>query len=567
MANKVTRKFTNATTGAPITGGVYELRSVTAPGTPAIQMTEIVTAVDADKGLYQTAAGVEPGVYKVYKSLVDTGEEITVSPGRMAMAGDTDVLAQNAVAATFHATAFVPETDLQPSIAAINAAITAAATAGAKKVFVGGYRNSFVWQGAAQVTIPDGITLDLGGAEIRCTIADTPPIVIPAGANVAVMNGKVTGTATTGTSRMATVGDTTSLSYWENIQFSGFNSTKPTVGTSADAETRAFFVGCSNVILATPADPAARTRKQSASGLRAAPLNPGGASSRIPVGEANVTGDEVGSLFRTLLEALGTAPSTTPPFADHTKAAEATKQMWFVKVPALEAAVDDIQDQIDSGVAGSTSWSWSRSNTLDGIFAIRATLGAINGATCVYSAQNAFVRGTGENAKLTLQCSAMFDFVASGAGGRPRIGGWLVIDLTEFEAALALKYPSWDLSGVSGLRYSDSGRCFGLYFKGAYRNVSLKSWLSTTTNRPPWVNLAAAQPLGGDGNGYVQFAAATESWRSGGKAVKILIDTQNYVAGTYRAMCSFELEIPASQLGAQAGSGSLGTVVDLPYLM
>ena len=41
MANKVTRKFTNATTGAPITGGVYELRSVTAPGTPAIQMTEI----------------------------------------------------------------------------------------------------------------------------------------------------------------------------------------------------------------------------------------------------------------------------------------------------------------------------------------------------------------------------------------------------------------------------------------------------------------------------------------------------------------------------------------------
>lgn len=563
MANKVTRKFTNATTGAPITGGVYELRSVTAPGTPAIQMTEIVTAVDADKGLYQTAAGVEPGVYKVYKSLADTGEEITVSPGRMAMAGDTDVLAQNAVAATFHATAFVPETDLQPSIAAINAAITAATTAGAKKVFVGGYRNSFVWQGAAQVTIPDGITLDLGGAEIRCTIADTPPIVIPAGANVAVMNGKVTGTATTGTSRMATVGDTTSLSYWENIQFSGFNSTKPTVGTSADAETRAFFVGCSNVILASPADPAARTRKQSASGLRAAPLNPGGASSRTPVGEANATGDEVGNLFRTLLEALGTAPSTTPPFADHTKAAEAVKQMWFAKVPDLELGVVDLQNQINAGAAGATSWSWSRSNTLDGTAYVTTPAGPHNATTCEYSAQNAFVRGVGENARLILQCAVILDFIHNSANGG--FSGYMYIDLTEFEAALAIKYPSWGEWGVSAKRYSDGGRPFGLYFKRAFRWVALKSSLSA--RRPGWNNLAALRPLNGDGNEYVQFAAATEPGRTGAKAVKISIEPTNAPSGTYRAMCSFELEIPASQLGVQAGSGSLGTVVDLPYLM
>ena len=49
--------------------------------------------------------------------------------------------------------------------------------------------------------------------------------------------------------------------------------------------------------------------------------------------------------------------------------------------------------------------------------------------------------------------------------------------------------------------------------------------------------------------------------------IKIQVETQDYIAGTFRAMCSFELEIPATQLGAQAGSGSLGTVVDLPYLM
>jgi len=565
MANKVTRKFTNATTGAPILGGVYELRSVTSPGSPAIAMTEIVTAVESDQGLYQTAAGVVPGVYKVYKSLVDTGEEITVSPGRMAMAGATQVLTQNAVAAVFYATAFVPEADLQPTIAAVNAAITAATAAGAKKVFLGGYRNSFLWTGAAQVTIPDGMTLDLGGAELRCTIADTPPIVIPAAANVAVMDGKITGTATTGTSRMATAGDTTSLSYWENIQFAGFNSTKPTVGTSADAETRAFFVGCANVILANPSAATNRTRKQSATGLRAAPLVPGGASSRIPITEANVSGDEVGNLFKTLTEALGAAPSTAAPFADHTVAAEAVKQMWFTDVPALLAKDIDLQNQIDSGTAGGTSWAWSRTNPLDGIFALAANIGAISGATCVYSAQNAFVRGTGENARLVLQCAAMFDFVASGGGGTPKFGGWLVIDLTAFEAALATKYPSWGVSGISSLRYTDGGHAFGLYFKGAYRCTALKTWLST--NRPPWTELARAQALDGNGNGYVQFAAATESWRSGGKAVKILVDTQNYTAGTYRTMCSFELEIPAAQLSVQAGSGSLGTVVDLPYLM
>lgn len=564
MANKVTRKFTNASTGAPILSGVYELRSVTNPGSPAIAMTEIVTAVEADQGLYQTAAGVEPGVYKVYKSLVDTGEEITVSPGRMAMAGDTDVLTQNAVAAVFHATAFIPEADLQPSIAAVNAAITAATAAGAKKVFLGGYRNSFLWTGAAQVTIPDGITLDLGGAELRCTIADTPPIVIPAAANVAVKNGKITGTATTGTSRMATAGDTTAMSYWENIQFAGFNTTKPTVGTSADAETRAFFSGCANVILANPSASTNRVRKQSATGPRAAPLVPGGASSRIPITEANATGDEVGNLFRTLTEALGAAPSTAAPFANHTDAAEAVKQMWFTKVPALEGDVVGLQDQIDAGAAGSTSWSWSRSVAADAVWEVTpvggsGTVGVPSIRTCY---QNAYVRGTGNNAVLVLQCAAVFKVLLSAGVPFMGISGSITIDLAAFEAALAVKYPGWGISGIASLRYSEGGRAFGFYFKKAFKAFALESYL--VANRMPWSQIPL---LDGDGDGpsALKFCSSTAPFVQ--KGVKFTIPPQSIAIGSTIAAVSFELEIPATQTNVHANDGALGTIIDLPYLL
>ena len=559
MANKVTRKFTNATTGAPILGGVYELRSVTSPGSPAIAMTEIVTAVESDQGLYQTAAGVEPGVYKVYKDLVDTGEEITVSPGRMAMAGDTDVLTQNAVAAIFYATAFVPEADLQPSIAAVNAAITAATAAGAKKVFLGGYRNSFLWAGAAQVTIPDGMTLDLGGAELRCTIADTPPIVIPAAANVAVKNGKITGTATTGTSRMATAGDTTSLSWWENIQFAGFNNTKPTVGTSADAETRAYFSGCANVILATPTDPATRVRKQSATGLRAAPLNPGGASSRIPITEANATGDEVGNLFRTLTEALGAAPSTAAPFANHTDAAEAVKQMWFEEIPDLKTKDADLQEQIAvATVSSGTSWTWDRVDNSDAVFGLTAFDGSISNPSILHCSQSAFVRGVGKNAVLVLRGAAVVKFTAvriaaEAFGFRGSIG----IDLAAFEAALAVRYPAWGPFGVASQRYSSGGHAFGFYFKKAFRFMALDSYLAH--NRAPWRHIPL---LDGDGDGPAQLKFNAPP----SPALNFLFSPQSAPVGATTVGVSFELEIPATQTNIYANDGALGTIINLPYL-
>lgn len=583
MAERITRRYIDKATGGPITGALIRLVSVTTPGNNPYYMEEIVSTDPNKQGYYFATLGVGAGspavvprgVYRVERDFLDgngyvpwEGEE-SVSPGRVtSMDPATEPLADRLATTQVRAIAFA--TDAQSTatgvLPVVQDAIDAAAiVAQSKRVIVGasGAVGQFsTWLGD-YVTAPDGTDIDLAGARLQSWSNPNVSVVSCTG-DITIRNGFLKILSSDGLGRVVTMQDPTKRAVFIGVTFERIGTAAPTVAGTTNQDCPAIFIGCKNVVLA-PAAAGSSTRLQHAIGCTGV-YEVGGAPV-VQLDQANVNGTELGDLIRTALKTAVVEPDPGLPFTDMKEFAEAVKQMWATEIPALKTNGQDLQDQIDAGTAGGASWSWSRSNVLDGIFAITATLGAISGATCVYSTQNASVRGTGENAKLTLQCNAMFDFVASGAGGTPKIGGWLVIDLTEFEAALATKYPSWGPSGISGLRYSENGRCFGLYFKGAYRNVSLKTWLSNTTNRPPWVNLAAAQPLSGDGNGYVQFAAATEPWRSGGKAVKILIDTQNYAAGTYRAMCSFELEIPASQLGVQAGSGSLGTVVDLPYLM
>lgn len=79
MADKLVRKLTNKTTGAPIVGATVVARPVTASGAEGdISMPE----TPANSGIYATSSQINHSTYKILVGGVDSMDEVTVEPGR-----------------------------------------------------------------------------------------------------------------------------------------------------------------------------------------------------------------------------------------------------------------------------------------------------------------------------------------------------------------------------------------------------------------------------------------------------------------------------------------------------
>ena len=312
-------------------------------------------------------------------------------------------------------------------------ALLSAATAGLKKVIVGKYRHVAVWQGSSYLTIPDGLTLDLCGAEVRSLL--NAPVLEFAGAGT-VCNGTV---AIAGGTRVAnTIAG--NLAVFENVRFVRAGQAAPTAASSTNAETPVSFIGCTNVTLAPPAVGAV-VRKQSAVGCNGV-YEVGSATDVAQIASANATGTEVGSLVRTALAALGVAPSVTPPFAGTTEAAEAVKQMWFDKIPDIESALgNSVVTQFQwNGARGALYPNGDPAKASATITAYGGTSTVVNSYSLLNLERKACVLGTGLFRRLAVSCagSIAIEFQDSDH----YVSASIVVDFTDMQAAYKVAFPS-----------------------------------------------------------------------------------------------------------------------------
>ena len=341
MGEVFTRKFVELD-GDPVVGASLRLYPVSWNAAPPIDLFEIVSTDPEEQGTYYSSAGLtgtptvlDAGVYRIEQYNGSAwvpfgglgGSEATISPGRTRRADNTgDYLRFIVENDQLRVTSLMGDDEML-ALSHVQDALLSAATAGLKKVIVGKYRHVAVWQGSGYLTIPDGLTLDLCGAEVRSLL--NAPVIEFAGAGT-VCNGTV---AIAGGTRAANT-LAGNLAVFENVRFVRSGQAAPTAASSTNAETPVSFVGCTNVTLAPPAFGAV-VRKQVAIGCSGV-YEVGNAADVSQIANANATGAEIGSLVQTVLAGLGSAPSTTPPFAGTAEAAEAVKQMWFGKIPALE---------------------------------------------------------------------------------------------------------------------------------------------------------------------------------------------------------------------------------------
>lgn len=344
MGEVFTRKFIELD-GDPVVGASLRLVSLTWPVAVPCDLFEIVSTDPEEQGCYYSSAGLtgtqtelDPGVYRIdiYNGSNWVpfsgvgGSEVTISPGRTLRADASGSFLRFIVENDQLRVTSLMGDDVGLALSDVQAALTAASTAGLKKVVVGKYRHVAVWQGSGYLTIPDGLTLDLCGAEIRSLL--NAPVLEFSGAGT-VCNGTV---AIAGGTRAANT-LAGNLVVFENIRFVRSGQAAPTAASSTNAETPVSFIGCTNVTLAPPVVGAV-VRKQSAVGCNGV-YEVGNATDVAQVANANATGAEVGAFVQTALDDIGSAPSVTPPFAGTAEAAEAVKQMWFDKIPSLEADV------------------------------------------------------------------------------------------------------------------------------------------------------------------------------------------------------------------------------------
>lgn len=571
MADYVTRRYVNRVDGTPITGAKIRLKNVMFPNEDPYVMTEIPGVDTETKGYYYatTVVGGAPaaieGVYYVERDFLDgngyvgwEGEE-TVGPKRLYRHGSQGPLIDPILNSQMRAAAILLDGGAGTMERVDTAIDVCVASGGSKRLIVGSHGSlgeNKTWAGAG-ASVPDGVVLDLAGATLSETDGTNASILSCAG-DITVMNGNLKINSTDGLGRVVTMADANKRGIFIGVTFERPGTAAPTVAGTTNQECPAIFIGCRNVVLAPPAVADSSTRKQCAIGCTGV-YEVGGAVA-VQLDQANVNGTHLGDLVQTALKAAVVTPDAGLPITDMKEFAEIVKYMWNTQIPALVAKDDDLQDQIDvATVSSGTSWDWERTNNLDAAFGITpySGSGTITGVTVLHSYQKAYTRGSGKNAVLTLQCAAVFKFLASASGSALGMGGQLTIDLAAFEAALAVKYPGWGVSGISKLRYSDGGRPFGFYFKKAFKALTLDSFL--VSNRMPWVQIPL---LDGNGDGPVGIKFNPTP----GSAVNVFFPVQSANVGAYTAAIAFELEIPATQTNTYSNDGALGTIIDLPYL-
>lgn len=569
MAEIVTRRFVNRVDGTPITGALIRLRNAMFPSYDPFLMREIPGATQDAQGYYystglaDTVPAYLEGVWYIERDFgLGAGfepweGEITIAPKRLYSGGTGGNLIDPIINSVFHVMSIVPDGGVG-DMGRVHTSLALAASSGrSKRIVVGSHGSdgtNKTWSGDG-ASAPDGSVIDLAGATLNQNSTNEASVLACVG-DITVMNGNLKIYSEGGLGRVVTMNNPAKLAVFIGVTFERPGTAAPTVAGTANEECPAIFIGCKNVVLA-PATAGSSTRLQRAVGCLGV-YEVGGAAV-VQLDQANASGQEIGDLIRTALNAtIDTPPDPGIPFTDMKEFAEAVKQMWATEIPALKTKDEDLQNQINTATSSSgTSWTWSRVGMGDAAFGLVAFTGSISSPSLLYTAQNAYVRGSGQNAVLVLNCCALFKFTAVGsAGGDFRYSGGIAIETGAFEAALAAQFPDWGTFGVTALRYSRGGRAFGYYFKKAFIGMATESYLAS--HRMPWQRLSV---LDGDGDGPSRVKIGN------GPIVEFRFPGASASIGATRLAVSFELEIPASQLNVQAGSGSLGTIVDLPYLM
>ncbi len=549
MGEVFTRKFIELD-GDPVVGASLRLVSLTWPSSVPCDLYEIVTTDPEEQGCYYSSSGLtgtqtelDPGVYRIEiyngSSWIPFsgvgGSEVTISPGRTLRADGTGSYLRFIVENDQLRVTSLMGDDVGLTLSDVQAALTAASTAGLKKVIVGKYRQVAVWQGSGSLTIPDGLTLDLCGAEIRSLL--NAPVLEFAGAGT-VCNGTV---AIDGTARVAnTVAG--GLAVFENILFVRSGQVVPTAASSVNAETPVAFVGCTNVTLAAPS-PGAFVRKQSAVGCNGV-YEVGSATDVSQIANANATGAEVGSLVRTALAALGVAPSVAPPFAGTTEAAEAVKQMWFDKIPSIESDIAGLQANTNlinfqwEGSHGPSSPNGDPSRlTIDYIDDIGFSIYANNVEVLE---RKAIATGPEPFNEIEITCAFSWKIQYTGLTSGDQLYFNFTIDMSDMEAAFAAANPGYQpiLSYVSGSIEQLSKQYFDMKF-----HVHEKT------------DYAAHSTI----HGY------SDSGKIRGRVYVILGNVVSTEAGDIYLMVESKCKLPIRKSldHAIAGNSSYGTLIDL----
>lgn len=584
MAERITRRYIDKATGGPITGALIRLVSVTMPGNNPYYMEEIVSADPTKQGYYfatlapggSSPAVVPRGVYRVERDFGDgngyvawEGEE-TVSPGRARSASAVEPLIDRLETTQIKAVSFA--TDAQSLTVGVLPVVQAAIDAAtgvtqSKHVIVGASGNIgqfSSWLGD-YITVPDGVNIDLSGATLASWSNPNVSVANCTG-DVTFRNGTLEILSTDGLGRVVTMQNPAKRAIFIGVTFKRIGTAAPTVAGPAGQECPAIFIGCKNVVLAPPTTAGSSTRLQCAIGCTGV-YEVGGAAA-IQLDQANVSGSEIGDLIRTALKEAIVAPDPGLPFTDMKEFAEAVKQMWATEIPALKGRDDDLQDQIAVATAASgVSWEWERSNLSDiyfGIYVQSGAPGTITGVTPLRSYQKAFTRGSGKNAVLTLQCAMSFQFLASATTSKPYFGGSLFFNLAEFEAALAAKYPGWGALGGLSLRYTEGGIPGGFFFKKVIRGLQRVDGVNADT-RVNWEFLNCNDGVTPERIAEAGFCSTSYPSPIPTKGVNVHIPTLLREPGSYRAVASFEIEIPVIQSDTYENNGALGTILGMPY--
>lgn len=555
MGEVFTRKFIELD-GDPVVGASLRLVSLTWPVAVPCDLYEIVSADPEEQGCYYSSAGLtgtqtelDPGVYRIEiyngSNWVPFsgvgGSEVTISPGRTLRADGSGSYLRFIVENDQLRVTSLMGDDVGLALSNVQDALAAASTAGLKKVIVGKYRQVAVWQGSGQITIPDGVTLDLGGAEIRSLL--NAPVIEFAGAGT-VCNGIV---SIGGTARAATT-VANKLAVFENVAFVRSGQVAPTAASSTNTETPVSFIGCTNVTLA-PVTPGAVVRKQVASGCSSV-YEVGSAIDVAQVANANATGAEIGSLVRTAVAALGAAPSVTPPFAGTAEAAEALKQMWFSKIPGLESALASIGGSYEQ-------WSWQGSkgpthpNGDPGSVTISFARATISGTpVAVNCERKAAVYGQGIHQRLRVSVAGTISFTLLNTSGGPTFDCTIGVEMADFFSALQSEFPNtFDLFQNSGLSHN-----VDFYMVGFVRSV-LGSVLKAKTEQVNGASFPYCSTTGPGSRMSITFRDDQTTW--GGVVPKNLI----YQFG-------IEMDIPFIQniaFDERDSSGGFGSIIYLQY--
>lgn len=572
MAEVVTRRYVERATGAPITGALIRLVNKIHPNLGPWPMVEIVSTDPNKQGYYHSSYGpagapayLEHGVYIVERDFDDgngyvpwEGEE-TVEPGFVEGYNQLtsfllDDLAYNQVRAIAYAGT---ESGATGTLDRLKFAVDVAALRSGR-VLVGAWGangTNVTWTGSSLAT-PDKTDYDLSGARLEENASPNSPVLSCAG-DVTVRNGFLKITSADGLGRVVTMQNVTKRAIFIGVTFERTGTAAPTVAGTSNQECPAIFIGCKNVVLA-PATPGAATRKQCAIGCDGV-YEVGGAAV-VQLDQANITGQDLGLLVRTALATAGTTPDAGLPFSDMGEFAEAVKYLWNTKIPALEAKDQELENAVGVATAESgVSWEWERANNADGVLALTIEgPGSVTGITTLHCYEKAFVRGTGKNAMLTIQCAAVFTYTLSNSGGSKVFhGGAMAFDLVAFEAALAAKYPAWAAAGGFSKRYNEGGLPNGLYIKRALRAIQPDSDVSA--NRLTWESIDVSKPTATSVGNDVGFLLDPY------KGIQVAIPLLPRNTGFYRAAVLVEYEVPAYQTGTYANDGALGTAIGFPY--